>query len=560
MALAALLLPVAAWSFVLPTRGLGAHGAFGRRVVTKLSESESSEEDKDWRDLRAQLVALEAPLLSLGQEQGEDELEGPWVHESPLIEQGSVLLGSVQRDVGFGLHQQYFHKSVIFITEHDRNFTKGIIINRPTVHFNNEEGSLREDGEWRVFWGGDVRGPQTDYPEVICLHKLASNASDEVSVGVVRGVKMCTLSDARTLIQREEATPKDFWLFKGYAGWGAGQLQGELDRDTWYMAAADGDLVFDKLIQQEADLADRGKTTYEAGVSVWNQLMEGIGRSPDIDFTSGFDDVMLEEWHRVNLGSPRPPATPSQLMRAPKPTKPIKVEKGQVLRASATDFILTQQYLHKSLVVVLAGNSQVTLGIVLNRQTTSKVEFKATGQSMRINLGGDQRASAGDCQLVLLHKCEFLKAMSQPIGESGLYMISVPDADAAMQSGAAKSTDFIAFSGFCAWPAGELERSVSEGMFSVLKDPKTTVPWDHLFHSNNRPITPMDLPLSTVPWTATATNVEPMDEDTVVDRLQSAPLPTSQSELDDLEKLGDRALFEFSKIYLSSEVKASGQE
>jgi len=57
-----------------------------------------------------------------------------WAYDSGnVIEQGAVILGGVDQDFGFGLRQQYFHKSTILVLEHkDSTFTKGIILNRPT--------------------------------------------------------------------------------------------------------------------------------------------------------------------------------------------------------------------------------------------------------------------------------------------------------------------------------------------------------------------------------------------------------------------------------------------
>jgi len=39
--------------------------------------------------------------------------------------------------------------------------------------------------------------------------------------------------------------PAKYLFALGYAGWGAGQLEGEIARHDWFTAAADPDLVFD---------------------------------------------------------------------------------------------------------------------------------------------------------------------------------------------------------------------------------------------------------------------------------------------------------------------------
>ena len=43
-----------------------------------------------------------------------------WAYDSGgVIEQGAIILGGVEQDFGFGLRQQYFHKSVILVLDHD---------------------------------------------------------------------------------------------------------------------------------------------------------------------------------------------------------------------------------------------------------------------------------------------------------------------------------------------------------------------------------------------------------------------------------------------------------
>ena len=98
----------------------------------------------DWRDLRARLVAQEQQLQDTSES---GEAAPGFVFESPLIEQGSVILGGTEQAFGFALRQQYFHKSVMLLLQHDDGFTKGIILNRPSAY---------EIDGWRVWFGGDV--------------------------------------------------------------------------------------------------------------------------------------------------------------------------------------------------------------------------------------------------------------------------------------------------------------------------------------------------------------------------------------------------------------------
>ena len=95
--------------------------------------------------MRARLVAQEKKGEK-GESGGESDPAG-FVYESPLIEQGSVILGGTKQDFGFALRQQYFHKCVMLLLQHDEGFTKGIILNKPSAY---------EIDGWRVWFGGDV--------------------------------------------------------------------------------------------------------------------------------------------------------------------------------------------------------------------------------------------------------------------------------------------------------------------------------------------------------------------------------------------------------------------
>ena len=176
-----------------------------------------SESGDDWRDVRAKLVASERGAADSSSSSG-------YVYESPLIEQGTVLLDAVQDTCGFALHQQYFHKSVMLLTEHDEEKTKGIILNRPSA--------LQLHG-WRAWFGGDVaeggffRGGQDDryaHPrEVVCLHALESEAAARLSLPVIRGVSQTSLEAARHLV--EQAGHASLALVLGHSGERAVQVQ-----------------------------------------------------------------------------------------------------------------------------------------------------------------------------------------------------------------------------------------------------------------------------------------------------------------------------------------------
>ena len=133
--------------------------------------------------------------------------------------------------------------------------------------------------------------------DIICLHCLNSTVAIEFSTEIIRGIYWTTLEHANSLVKQGLASKGDFWVFVGYAGWGPGQLQGEIDRQSWHIAAAHSSVLIQELIMQ-AKFAD----TLEAGISVWEKLMSKIGLKDRADQTRGqFADLALKEWVNVHL-------------------------------------------------------------------------------------------------------------------------------------------------------------------------------------------------------------------------------------------------------------------
>ena len=91
------------------------------RVYLRARDDDGDDDGDDIRDMRARLIAQER------RQAGGDEVKvDGWAYETPLIEQGSILLGGLEQDFGFALRQQYFHKCIILVTLHDpKEFTKG---------------------------------------------------------------------------------------------------------------------------------------------------------------------------------------------------------------------------------------------------------------------------------------------------------------------------------------------------------------------------------------------------------------------------------------------------
>jgi hypothetical protein len=114
-----------------------------------------------------------------------------WAYDSgKVIEQGAVILGGVEQEYGFGLRQQYFHKAAILVLDHDeRQFTKGIILNRPTDLV--LEDDVNAGVQWRIWFGGDVQGMDSPHPDIVCLHSLKNEQATKASIPVMKDIQVC---------------------------------------------------------------------------------------------------------------------------------------------------------------------------------------------------------------------------------------------------------------------------------------------------------------------------------------------------------------------------------
>ena len=138
-----------------------------------------------------------------------------------------------------------FSQSVILMVRHDSDGALGIIINRPLAE--RPLASVLQavgiddpgvSGTVRIFIGGPVQ------PEVgFVVHSPEYHRPETLMVD-----DHVAMTSSREIL-RDIATkhgPKQNLIAFGYAGWGAGQLEGELERRAWYTAPDDPALIFEQ--------------------------------------------------------------------------------------------------------------------------------------------------------------------------------------------------------------------------------------------------------------------------------------------------------------------------
>jgi putative transcriptional regulator len=137
-----------------------------------------------------------------------------------------------------------FMHTVILMVRHDKEGAFGIIINRPVG-----ERSIAElleasgndtagvTGTVRIFAGGPVE-PELGF--VVHSTEYRRDGTIDVDSHVAMTASREILRD----IGQHKGPEKSLFAL-GYAGWGPGQLEGELARHDWFMTPEEPKLVFD---------------------------------------------------------------------------------------------------------------------------------------------------------------------------------------------------------------------------------------------------------------------------------------------------------------------------
>jgi len=128
-----------------------------------------------------------------------------------------------------------FHRTVVFLCMHDENGAFGLVLNRPleamSVSDTIPAWSEHVSTPALVFLGGPVE-PNS----AIALGRSATGAERDGWTCLTGSTGLVNLeADPEELMDSLEAVR----VFAGYAGWGAGQLEGEIKEDGWFVVEAE---------------------------------------------------------------------------------------------------------------------------------------------------------------------------------------------------------------------------------------------------------------------------------------------------------------------------------
>lgn len=123
-----------------------------------------------------------------------------------------------------------FQESVVLVTRHGGPGPIGLILNKPTeIHLNDLFSDLPEMDEQtgRVYFGGPVSNE-------ILAFMVETESQPRKALSIVDQIYLALDPDLlRDFIDHPEQR-RELRVFSGYAGWGPGQLEAEIERGDWW--------------------------------------------------------------------------------------------------------------------------------------------------------------------------------------------------------------------------------------------------------------------------------------------------------------------------------------
>lgn len=137
------------------------------------------------------------------------------------------------------LIDSYFSRSVILICDHNKNGTIGLQINKP-LKSKVESIISKPLIDQKVFLGGPVD------KNIFFLHKKNVFTNDSVKINNHLFFSK-NIDYIESLILNKKIQQNQFKLFIGYSGWDSGQLEEELNKNSWIVVPKfDINIIFSK--------------------------------------------------------------------------------------------------------------------------------------------------------------------------------------------------------------------------------------------------------------------------------------------------------------------------
>jgi putative transcriptional regulator len=193
------------------------------------------------------------------------------------------------------LGDDYFNKTVTYICEHNDGGAMGLIINMPvnmtlqdllTQIAENDNQQANENKS-----SVEAETKSGSEQSILCSHSLEQRVLSGGPIAQNRGFVlhrtqsgwksslalnddiMITTSKDILLALGTDKEPEQYMVTLGYAGWGPGQLETELQANSWLTIDADSDILFNTPIEQRWQ-----KATKKLGIDIAH-LSSDIGHA-----------------------------------------------------------------------------------------------------------------------------------------------------------------------------------------------------------------------------------------------------------------------------------------
>ena len=129
------------------------------------------------------------------------------------------------------LYDPNFYRTVVLLIQHDEEGSVGVVLNRETTH---------KVADHLPEWGDRAASPGF-------VH-YGGPVDPEVAIGVIAGPSgESTGVPGLSIVDLGESPgvqASSVRVYSGYAGWGSGQLESELNEGSWYLVQASPDDPF----------------------------------------------------------------------------------------------------------------------------------------------------------------------------------------------------------------------------------------------------------------------------------------------------------------------------
>ena len=143
------------------------------------------------------------------------------------------------------LSGSYFENSVTYLWKHSEDGALGIVINKPlsasVTDIFDELNIVCDIDKSLVAHKQLLEGGPVEKDKGFIIHD--SDSYWDSSIAVVPGITVCT---SKTILEdiANGTGPKNYLIALGCAGWGAGQLEEELNANAWLTVPAKSELIF----------------------------------------------------------------------------------------------------------------------------------------------------------------------------------------------------------------------------------------------------------------------------------------------------------------------------